>query len=426
MHRITLNGLPHTRLWKPVYGRFNELITRQRIADLRAAGADESLLAKTETFVDQAYGLYSGRLPSRKYGFVFAIPTRITRHPDADVSEARHFLPIVEQLTPQVAQIFISEMPPSILDEYHDRHGHTVGAIVFVPLLGDMVHDLRPKLYLGLKAHGIVRQTALFARDKLQAEIVGLGATLPKLTRFGRDLARHGLQTTTGHGGTVYLIYRSYNDLSKVYDPNHVKTIGVIGAGSIGNSAAQLLLERYPDVSVIMYDIRPNVLRKVVERLDANYAGRCQIATSNKDVRNRATIILSAITSRLKIDDDEDLSGKVIIDDSQPGSFDVDDVEAHGGKLVWVVGHDYTSDKILTCRSEFRYGDAGLSNPGDVWGCEAEVAMLWRAGKTELALREEVSPQAALAIGEVLEEAGIDRAPWQAYGHRVIIPKAVL
>lgn len=418
MKKISLQDLGSGRLWKPHYGRFKRNITLQRLHALKEYGINEDALDRSLAFAKRAYSDFNRSAMPRRYGFVFVIPTRITRRYVVDTSEARNFLPIVDYITHDLAQVILSEMPPCVLDEYYDHTGNVVGAIVFAPLFIDMASDIRPRLRTYLKARKIVKETALYIRHQLQPDIIGLGATIPKVTRFGADMSRYGLRTTTGHGGTVYLIYMMFHELRSKLDGNHQK-VGIIGAGSISASAAALLLQSYPDITLTIFDIRPKTLKHVVADLNRTYNNRCRAAASNSEVISSSTLIICAITSTIHVTDEMNLSGKVIIDDSQPGSFDRDEVERQGGKLVWVAGCG--NPRLASRRGEFHFGDNGLQSSSDMWGCEAEVASLWASKEYRKAISEPVTPNSALAIGALMKQYGIKRAKWQSYGKEVTL-----
>jgi hypothetical protein len=307
-------------------------------------------------------------------------------------------------------------MPPCVLDEYYDQDNKVVGAIVFVPLFINMAKDLRPRFRAYFKLRKIIEETAKYISDQLQPDIVGLGATLPKLSRFGKDFEKYNLRTTTGHGGTVYLIYKMFTDIIQ-HQPPQPRTVGIIGAGSIGASAAALLLDRYKGINVTVYDTRPKVLQQVVSTLNQKYDGRATVAKSNMQVIQDSSIIISAITSKIRLPDTCDMTGKIIIDDSQPGSFIQEEVISRGGKVVWVVGKGL--DDIFHRTTSFRFGDAGLHAPTDIWGCEAEVAVLYHTKSYEKLIDKPVTPESALAIGSIMAELTIDRSDWQTEGKLV-------
>jgi hypothetical protein len=413
MNKIQFDDLGSNSLWRVHYGRFDRTTTERRFKALEDLGIDAQALQSSREFAQKAYDNFEEVVPPKKYGFVFAIPTRITRERGADVSEARTFLPIVEHVDARIAQTILSEMPPCILDTYYDKEYKPVGAIVYVPLMADMVRDGRFKIVTYHRAKRIIARTARFIKHQLQPDLVGLGATIPKVSGFGKDFAKFHLRTTTGHGGTVYLIWKMFNDVIRMVSEKS-PTIGIIGAGSISASAAAMILATYPTARIIMYDIRPKVLRRVVGQLRNDYGDRIELAISNYEVIRRSAVIVSAITSRISLPKSLSLKDKIIIDDSQPGSFDPEEVEGLGGTLVWVVG---TFERPYVVRQgSFRYGDGGLADTHDVWGCEAEVISLWNSAKANDRLGAPVTPHDVKRIGSILDQNGVKRSRWQAFG----------
>ena len=194
-----------------------------------------------------------------------------------------------------------------------------------------------------LRSPLLCSETVKFAHQRLGAKALGLGATLPHptITNFGQKLhAIEGIRdliTTTGHGGTVFMIVKT---IEKVLAETSIQSngrIGLIGgAGSIGWSTTVAVLEA-------MHDHRLQ-LRQANRRSQTACIGseRVCVASSIAEVLRTTNVIVAAVTERIDLDDESlgeiDLNGKVIIDDSQPGSFCRNQVEARGGRLVWVVG----------------------------------------------------------------------------------------
>ncbi len=398
--------------WRPKYGRYNLDIILKRLEDIsQFENVDAGRLQQSEQFVRRVFDQYWSKQPidSRHYEFVFAVPTRIRRGDDEYHSEAASFLPIIQDLDSELAQLFISELPPCVIEEYPQ------GAIVFVPLFSDLLTDYRMPLLLKRRVNAIVDDTAKFIASKLHANIVGLGGTLPKITSFGAPLRKHGLQTTTGHGGTATLIGNIFDYFYRQKPADSL--VGIIGCGAIGEATADLLLSKYPDLRICMHDKREKYQLKIINRLKADYGShRVYGAGSNTQLLADATIIISAITSSISIPSTLDLTGKIIIDDSQPGSFDGNQVRAHDGTLVWVVGHDTTKTGHMRRIGGYSFGEYGLAMPGDVWGCEAEVAAIWAAKRYDLRIESPVTVEQTKNIGQLFDEVGVGLAQWQEHG----------
>jgi hypothetical protein len=401
--------------WRPKYGRYNLDVMLRRLDDIsKIDGVDSDNLRKSEEFVRRVFDDYWNRSKTldKEYGFVFAVPTRICRDTNEYHSEATSFLPIIQDIDSHLAQLLISELPPCVIEEFDN------GAILFVPLFSDLLTDYKTRFFLKRKVDSIVNDTAMFISQKLRADIVGLGGILPKITGFGKPLRKRGLRTTTGHGGTVSLIGNIFEHFY-LQSPAD-STVGIVGCGAIGEATADLLLKKYPDLKIYMHDKRKKYQAMVIKRLQSKYGlGRVSGTASNIDLLTGASIIISAITSRIEIPSQLDLTNKVIIDDSQPGSFSGDQVRSHGGTLVWVVGHDNTKDHIMRRQGNYTFGHRGLAQPGDVWGCEAEVAALWASKRYDLAIEGPVTLEQIEDISKIFDEYGVGIADWQEHGQLV-------
>jgi hypothetical protein len=375
-------------------------------------------LEATSQFMSNAFSQFSGDSEAhRDYGFVFAIPTRVRRGTNQFASEAAHFLPIVSLMDDVSRQIFISNLPPCIIDEYGDRKSPH-GAILFVPLFIDMIRDIRNPLLRYYTVKKVINDSANFVNTRFNAKILGLGATLPKLTGYGKAFAASGAAITTGHSGTTWLIIESVKRaLAEKLAPDS-DNFGIVGLGAIGTASAKLVLERYPGAHVFVHDIRPKIQSRVVSDLVEKYGHRIHPCGDNRTVIDKSSIIISAITAEVRLSD-MDLAGKLIIDDSQPSSFDAENVAGQGGKLVWVVGHDHSPSRFVTRESDFRFGEEGLLHHGDVWGCEAEVATLWKSNNIALAVSRPVEPSDVDIIGGLMAQAGIGVADWQQHGRPI-------
>jgi predicted amino acid dehydrogenase len=153
--------------------------------------------------------------------------------------------------------------------------------------------------------------------------------------------------------------------------------------------------------------------------------GRAKVVEGNIEVLRRADVIVSAVTGTIDLDVEDpdcslDLKGKVIIDDSQPACFDREQVERRGGKLVWVVGTDGSHDEKFTRVNGYNFGnEAGFASPKNMWGCEAEAAVLALSGRHDLAIDSHVTAASAQAIGDLFTQYGIKPAEFQSFGSLV-------
>jgi hypothetical protein len=357
-------------------------------------------------------------------------------------SESRYHFPLATcqfHVSPELRMRSQFGLPPFVADTYtkSDRYAER-GALVIAPLYEDMntaIASNDERMMVGYKA---LEASVDFAHRKLGASVIGLGALLPQITKFGSLLTNmEGADvrtTTTGHGGTVHLIAETVKKVLEqpAIGEKFTGTIGVIGgAGSIGWSSIATLRETLPETQIYTYDARP---AKLAERLQDGQAG---IATgsSSIDVLEKTDVIVSAITSVIDLDEEErrlgrpiDLTGKVIIDDSQPGCFHRQQVEDRGGTLVWVVGKDgsdsgfMTRDGRYTDGIGYNYGDeSGLYGPESEFGCGIEAAVIAQSGEYDKAISAPVRPDDVKKIGELFESAGATVADFQSFGQPVEI-----
>ncbi|QIQ06216.1 hypothetical protein [Streptomyces liangshanensis] len=430
----------YPELWPPVpvYGAYD----RSRM--LRCAESIDSVLHKVGCFPDhaeafertvgyaeRAFDLYEGRRePSYPADRVFLAPSRMADDDPLYGDEFGETLPLLTSLhglDSGTVRHFLSLLPPSVLCSYqvHDgRQGH----IVLAPLNSGLTADLGADR-AAETARRVVQDAAVFARDRLGARVAGLGATLPSLTRFGRTVDVPGLVTTTGHGGTVHLIRILARDVAAtLLDGSGPLTVGVLGAaGSIGASILAALQQEFPDTPFVACD-RPGRLgrvRRVAER-QGNPA-RTLVTADPADLFSRCRLIVSAITEKLDLSRaaaGADLTGTVLIDDSQPGCVARDQWEARGGLLLWPVGSAEAGGPLHR-ENDLLFGAAsGVVHPYDVWGCEAEAAAVALTGEHDAALRAPVTPDDALRVGELCARIGVTAAQPQSYG-RPAVPAPV-
>ncbi len=416
------------------YGEY-ERSTTQRLFDVLASDLSkqkpsksaEDDIEKSLKFIKTAFDNYQGVSRPDNTSFVFVVPTRVMRASDKYGSEVFQFLPILKYVSHDTRQRMLISMPPSIVGEYNRDSKGKQGRIVFAPVFGDMIADFGQSLLgrykLRKRVDMIMNDVANFAHIQLGADIIGLGAILPKVTDLGRRIKVDGLITTTGHGGTVWLILET---VRKVREDKLVEfdgRFGVVGAGgAIASATIELLLEKYPKAIITVRDKREDMNRAVEKRFSEKYPGRVKIAESNLDVLRSANIIISAVTTPISLmETDIDLTGKVIIDDSQPGSFDLEEVESHGGRLIWVAGTDKKDKPTLVRRDGFTFGEDGLASSSDLWGCEAEVGVLSASKQYGLAVNQPVDVEIIKALDPILRSEKIDVASYQAYGEKLDI-----
>ncbi|MFJ8229979.1 hypothetical protein ACIQ9E_08475 [Streptomyces sp. NPDC094448] len=399
-----------------------------RRAGSPAGGGDPTAAAaRTVATVEEAFELYEGRaVPDLPADRVFVVPSLISRHDPARGPEVHHLLPLLDPrygVSASLGQHLIAALPPLILASYGDHAGRR-GVVLQAPVTADLVTDLPPGAAAD-RISDIVRETIAFARKRFGARVVGLGATLPAFTRFGRDATPPGRNVpvvTSGHGGTIHLIRGlTHQVLETTASGSGPVRIGVIGAaGSIGTSILTTLLSELPDTGFLACD-RPTRLGRVDRVVRAAGAGaRTRVTADAGEVLRMCRVTVSAITESLDLEGlvpDADLSGHVLIDDSQPGCVDRDQWLRRGAHLLWPIGTTSPAPGPLHRREGYRYGiGTGLLRSHDLWGCEAEAAALALSGDHGAALTGPVTPGAVARIGALCDGIGIRPAEPQSQG----------
>lgn len=372
-------------------------------------------IVRTRSFVASVFSEFESGEQLEKVRFAFVIPTRASRGVEEYWEEVYDFLPALKYLSKGDAFKVLSSLPPFRIEMYGEKGSHSSGVLVFCPLFNDMVKDIKSKLALKRMVTKRINDTIDFAHRRFDVEYVGLGATLPKLTKYGKTI-KADVVTTTGHAGTVYLIIEQVRALinERILSGAQPPRIGFIGGGAIGLASMLQIAALYPDLQYLIYDKRPNINKINKKKLRAS-ASNSEIASSNRELLEQSDIIVSAITSTIDISG-LDISGKTIVDDSQPGSFNRDQVFNSGGELIWVVGHDSSKESFVTRRQGYSYGPHGLHSNADIWGCEAEVAAIARFDNPAMAVKNAVTPQDVETIGKAFRELGLGLAEKQSHG----------
>ncbi|MFI5527494.1 hypothetical protein ACIA8O_02950 [Kitasatospora sp. NPDC051853] len=411
-------------------------------AMVRQAGARSDLAdpaaaaARSLATVERAFGLYEGRIaPDLPADRAFVVPSPISRQDPTRGPEIHHLLPLLDArygVTPSWGQHLLAALPPLVLADYGEHAGRR-GLVLQAPVTADLVTDLEPRA-AAERISAIVRDTISFARKRFGVQVVGLGAFLPALTRFGRDALPSGTEAafpgrnvpavTTGHGGTVHLIRRLTLDVldtvGAVGAGDGPLRIGVIGAaGPIGAAVLATLLAELPDTAFLACD-RPARLGRVDRVVRAAGAeDRTRVTADTGEVLRTCRVTVCAITERLEPDElvpGEDLTGRVLIDAGRPGCLDREQWHKRGARLLWPVGTGTPDPGPLHRRDGYRYGPGiGLLNSHDLWACEAEAAVLALSGEHGAALTGPVTPEAAARIGRLCDQAGVRPAEPQSH-----------
>jgi hypothetical protein len=166
----------------------------------------------------------------------------------------------------------------------------------------------------------------------------GLGAVLPGLTDLGKSIKAEaiGVEPTTGHRTTIWAMHQTLETIIASDETNgkNEVTVGVIGAGYIGSSAADMYLSSGANRKIIVYDVRAEIGQKTVDILNKKYPGRASLAKDTAEVFTTTPYIFSAATGKIDLPVTMDFSGTVIIDDSEPSSVEPEQLYKRGGVMV--------------------------------------------------------------------------------------------
>ncbi len=426
------------------------------LAETGAARADvEAAYERSQYFIDSSFDFYEGKQDlGRRIARAFVVPVRSTRLDEDDAqqgsgyaSESTPFYPLLDParfgVSSEIRMRTIYGLPPTVLDTYlRSSSASEAGAVVLAPLYADMARDIwtnpadaEQSLRLARVVDNLLLRTADFAHHRLGAKFIGLGATLPLLTDFGNKLTRaagmNGLTTTTGHGGTVYMLAKTMVEIMARSPIDSGGTIGVIGAaGSIGWSSVVALQKMLPDHKIDVFDKRSSRMRALLaENMDL---GKLELRESVADVFKSNNYVVCAITDTLDLTAPEfasvDFSTIKVLDDSQPGAVDRVQIEGLGGQVFWVAGNDASANKFMTRDGyytggvPYNYGDnSGLYGESTEFACGLETATVAARGDARNAVNKRVEYKDVDIVGKLFDEYGVQVADFQSFGKPVHI-----
>jgi hypothetical protein len=448
----------------PDYTTFSRVEVSKKLEQVRdavlgetgASNADvEDAYERSQYFIDSSFDFYERKKDlGRRIGRAFVVPIRSTRVDPADTevasgyaSESTPFCPLLDParfgVSSEIRMRTIYGLPPTILDTYlRSSNQNETGALVLAPLYPDMARDIwtnpgdvEQSKRLASVVERQLAKTAEFVHHCLGAKFVGLGATLPLLTDFGNTLRRaegmNELTTTTGHGGTVYMLAKTTVEVMNRSCVDAGGTIGVIGAaGSIGWSSVQALKKMLPDYKFDVFDKR-------VERMRALIAanpdlGVLELKESVADVFMNNNYVVCAITDKLDLAapefDGVDFANIKVIDDSQPGAVDRVQIESLGGQVFWVAGKDGSANRFMTRDGyytdgiPYNYGaNSGLHGLFTEFACGLEAGAIAACGDKRNAINRRVEYRDVQIVGNLFEEYGVEGADFQSFGKPVRI-----
>lgn len=412
-----------------------------RAANLDVLGPQSSRAMRVEEnyntsrdFVEHAYKEFEAEGRSEAaFEWGFLVPVRGDESKGNEyASEVTKWLPLLDPsngVGPMELQRTVANLPPVKIEEYAGT-GDMQGGIIFVPAYFDpYTFHHAPRTFVSEIIPAVQRRTseaARLARQRYGMSLIGLGAVLPVSTKFGNSIQEPGLTATTGHAGTVYLVHETVKAVAEMYQ--EAPRVGVLGLGSIGGSSLDMLRHSDINQAVRSYVIYDHDQHKTAAHFASRNGEVVIWARSELELLRHSDIIVTAITEAIDLDALEiqtgspiRLDGKVIIDDSQPGCFSREQVEARGGKLVWVVGQDNSSSRFLRRLGGYRFGDvSGFAFDAAAWGCEIEASALAVAGRKDLATNSPVKHQAAIHVGGVASDVGMGVSnPLQSFGQTV-------
>ena len=198
-------------LWLPRYGSWSEKIFNLRMEDVQSRfECPDEVIEQSSVFGERKFAEWEGRTPLEPAGYLFLVPLRLTRSSSRYMSELSCFLPVLEYLDSATAQVLASSLSPFAGCLTNGRNGLR-GAIWCTQVYSDMAFDLGGLSGAIKTSRSIVDSVVARASKSSDLRIVGLGAALPSITKFGTALNTE-VPTTTGHGCTVALMVRMVID----------------------------------------------------------------------------------------------------------------------------------------------------------------------------------------------------------------------
>lgn len=420
-----------SELWRPRYGanehgRFDRELCIARLDRMTPwaldAGATPEDIEQSRGFIYHAFDAFA-RGPAKgdpEVSHAFVVPLRTSgndgrRSSDGGFSsEVRDFMPITGFVGPTFTERLATALPPTIIERYQVDADGRQGIVVYTPISPDLKEAANlygSNIAIQKMARSAITGAVTLA-SKHGAEVVGLGATIPALTNFGRSilLSNSELRVTTGHAGTAQLILETVRAAeSQLTEHNGV--YGLIGCGSIGQGIARMLHDLPGESKVAIYDINESNTQKIIKQLGGD---RVISASSAEDVLAQANLIVSAVTNDFTLPEG-DYTGKVIVEDSMPTHAPYQTVERGGGHVVWVIGDDVTADGILTPIGGYTFGDsfAAVTN---TFGCSAEVAVIAQSHDYDALVSGPVTLDKITRIGQLFKQYGIASAGLQRNG----------
>jgi fatty aldehyde-generating acyl-ACP reductase len=339
--------------------------------------------------------------PSRQKGFAFLLHPRTV----TDITRVYPFL----QRCPAslVSRAFsclwpLTLAPVTGLQDYHT--GSTIpGWIIAVPM------DAAQLLNQRQTATKRIRQ-ALRLAERRGATLVGLGALLPGLTRYGQRLQGHTrVSLTTGHVLTTWSLGETVMRLLTIFEiaPSQA-TVAIVGAGgSIGQGTAYTLAKKGVGRLILLNRPRARSVLRALQKPLNHYAPRINIdIAADKTALWGSDIVVTTTNTPEAVLTSQDIApGTLILNDAQPSDVSPE-VEARKDVLV-VEGGLVTVPGINT------YGVLGLPCQEDVFGCLGETLVLAAHSRQGDFAVGKLDPVLVEQIGSLARAIGVEAAPLQ-------------
>ncbi len=422
-------------LWEPEYGNPNLDIQLRRFAEIATSldnsgiPYDNDSVIQTEQHLQKIFAEYTGQQEIEPGGsFAFIVPTRIQRTGSNKAnytSEVDPLFSLLKHADNNTKQVVMSGMPPFIVDRYNPGEDDTAGAIIFAPVLMDIYRDI-PFDKVHSVTDKIMNQTTDFAKHTVGAGIGAFAAVLPRVIRYGDAIKTKDFYTTTGHGATTTLIDLNLEQAREMnLTRSQYSKIGILGTGAIGEATAQLLLHKNPTGEIILSDKKEERGKEVIGRLRTEFPqAKIEFTTNNAKVIEGCEVTICAAAAQFNIDEggleNVDFTDTYIIDDSQPGAFSPKQVRERGGEIVWPVARDRTLGRLGT-RQSFDYQRTGPAELDENFSCESEALVLSISKEYDKAIKAAVTVEQAIAIGSLMKECGVEIAPPQCLGQRIVL-----
>lgn len=440
------------------YGKYDQSAVEAKMYALadylwahHADDVSQEEVEATRLFVDSTFGVYEevmaddadiSRIQSI-LSYAFLVPGRASRKNEDYGTESELIIPILRYVPNKYRSLFIHGVPPFILDFYEEDEDGDRGAVIcalvspedMFPEKADFESDAEYNtafMTAGLQAIQGVQNATEFAR-RLGAEVAGYGAVLPRITDYGSRIDSKGMFTTTGHAGTIVLIFQTIQAAIEqgIIDEQATNSIAIAGLGKIGASIAHLTPTYYPDATITIFDSRQPLTRTIADEMEQNGAD-VHVAQSMQELLSSSPVAIMAITSKLPPKDMAALKpDSFIIDDSQPACVDPDVALRYGATVAWVVGMQEDGAR--------RKGDWNFGNFPDkdnLFGCEAEMLVLSQLRKDlakrgysaeeidektrEAALTGPVTPEKVILWRQLFDKYRIRPARLQSFGKYVL------